>query len=86
MQVIHTEGTLLSRQSIKHLAGVGHLLLAQTVAQSHMRHIGEGCRTRAEHLNQLLVDPLEFSLARFQVQIVHLGDRPEGLHRPPASL
>ena len=48
VQVIHGEGTLLGGQSVKHLAGVRHLLLTQAVAQGHVRHVGEGCRAGTE--------------------------------------
>ena len=86
MQVIHREGAPLRGQGVKRLAGAGHLFLAQTVAQGHVRHVREGGRTRTEHPNKIPVNPLEFGLARLQVQVLHLGHRAEGVHRPPASL
>ena len=86
MQVIHGEGALLGGQSVKHLAGVRHLLLTQAVAQGHVRHVGEGRRAGTEQLNQLLMNLLELGLARLQVQVLHLGHRAEGVYRTPACL
>ena len=48
MQVIHGEGALLGRQSVKHLTGVRHLLFREPVTQGHVRHVGEGRRAGTE--------------------------------------
>ena len=86
MQAVHREGAPLRGQGVKRLAGAGHLFLAQPVPQGYVRHVREGSRAGTEQLNQLLVNLLDLGLARIQVQVLHLGDRAEGVHRTPARL